>query len=183
MHYVAKYAEVEAEMVTLGGHERMAFLALGEFHILPADLFRLLFIHAPVVSVPEPAQELPFRFKKISAPAPVVAEEVTKKPIRNGRPRNTDPKRPSKVTVPRSQGAVEVAGVRPESIVQAVFLAIKESPRTMHEVVDRVLMAFPGASRGTVAGYVSTEVKEGRAERRDDPETQLTKLYPKDGSK
>ena len=56
MHYRAKYVAVEALPVTLDGHERMVFSSGGQFHIMPIDLFELLYVHAPALG---PAPEAP----------------------------------------------------------------------------------------------------------------------------
>ena len=169
---------VEAQQVVLGGKPLMAFMGGGEMHLVSADAFRLFFqgqeeedgsvaskpVVAPVVMSPVP---------------PPAKAERTGAPVRMGRPRKERPAAPEEPE-PKGRPAAksQILGVTPVSVIACVLLAVKEAPRTTAEVADRVMSVFPDASRGAIWGYVNKLAKEGRIERRDDPETQLTKLYP-----
>jgi hypothetical protein len=176
LQYNVRYQTVEAQQVVLAGKPLMAFLAGGDMHLVSADAFSLFF-------VPEggllPAPAAPVTAPLVMSPVPAPVEKKPKEKVRTGRPRKSDPPRDKPEPQPRPTGIVMIDGMYPESISHATFLAIREAPRTKAEVCDRVIAAFPAASRGTIDGYISQLVVGGRVERRDDPNTQLTKLHLK----
>lgn len=180
LQYHVRYKTVEAQPVTLAGKPLMAFMAGGDMHLVSADAFHLFFQgeeeDSPVVSQPVVA---PLVMSPVPPSAPK-KRAAGKDPLRMGRPRK-EASAPveKKLSTCRPEAKGQILGVTPPSVIGAVYLAVKEAPRTTAEVADRVISIFPDASRGAVWGYVLKLVKEGRLEKRDDPETQLTKLFLK----
>lgn len=181
MQYHARYKTVEAQPVTLAGKPLMAFMAGGEMHVVSADAFRLFFQGEE--------EDLPVALKPVVAslvmspvpPPPPKKRAAGEGPVRMGRPRKAASAPPvdKEPSTGRPEAKGQILGVTPPSVIGAVYMAVQEAPRTTAEVADRVISIFPDASRGAVWGYVAKLAKEGRIEKRDDPQTQLTKLYVK----
>lgn len=162
--------------MVLAGKPLMAFMAGGEMHLVSQEAFSLFYAEAGDAAPPAAAQ---LAAPMVLSPVPPPAKKAAREKVRMGRPRNSDAPRQKPEPQSREKAVVMIDGLYPESISHATFLAIKEAPRTKAEVCDRVIMAFPAASRGTIDGYISQLVVTGRAERRDCPNTQLTKLHLK----
>jgi len=180
LQYHVRFNSVEAQPVTLAGKPLIAFMAAGEMHLVSADTFRLFFqgyveegdegtapcsAPAAVVVRPVPLPSEPMATKKRSAGVgPVRVHKAPKAEV------SDEPKgRPVAVS--------QILGITPTSVISCVMLAVKEAPRTTAEVADRVISIFPDAARSAIWGYVSKLMKEGQLEKRDDPQTQLAKLY------
>jgi hypothetical protein len=182
LQYNVRFKTVEAQPVMLGGKPLMAFMAGGDMHLVGSDAFSLFFVPEGEAAAPPPSAPVASPVVMSPVPPPAVKKRAAgDAPVRMGRPRKEAPP-PAEEKEPSTGRPVavgQILGVTPPSVIGAVMLAVKEVPRTTAEVADRVIAVFPDASRGAVWGYVSKLVKEGRLEKRDDPATQLTKLYLK----
>jgi len=167
MQYAAKFERVEAVPVTLAGHKRMVFTAGGQFHIMPVELFELVYVCAPVIE-------------------PVAQPELLTAVVKNiGKAEDAALKQPAKVssdTAPvRSRLATaptgRIRGELPRSVMHAVALAIEEMPRTGVEIRERVRLVLPDVARSAVDTAFFVLKKSGKVQQRVEAGSSLDKWF------
>lgn len=167
MQYAVKFERVEAVPVFLAGHKRMVFTAGGQFHIMPEELFEIVYVCAPAIEPVAQPDLLAAVAKNIGK-----AEAASLKRPAKASP-DTAPGRSRLTTAPTEC----IRGELPRSVMHAVALAIEEMPRTGFEVRERVRRVLPDVPRSAVDTAFFTLKKGGKIQQRVETGSGLDKWF------